>query len=247
MRNFLLILFVFLSVGKAYSQYSSEGKDLISRFHPGTMWFYTGLRPASPEKVRKYDRLIFDVTYNDWIGDFGPFENQWSSIGLNSNLMFDVPLSIGNTVSFGWGVSHSFFSIHHDGFISTDATNSYSVFFPNEAIDFKYRKLNGNSFSIPLELRFRTKGWKHFKFHLGGKVGYLSNAFQKSYYTGSGDKVIFKDYGINDLNKLLYSAHFRIGMRNWALFGSYSINTLFKAAESTNFNMVQAGLSISLY
>ena len=57
MRNFLLILFVFLSAGKAYSQYNSEGKDLISRFHPGTMWFYTGLRPATPEKVRKYDRL----------------------------------------------------------------------------------------------------------------------------------------------------------------------------------------------
>ena len=55
MRNFLLILFVFLSAGKAYSQYNSEGKDLISRFHPGTMWFYTGLRPATPEKVRKYD------------------------------------------------------------------------------------------------------------------------------------------------------------------------------------------------
>jgi len=247
MYKLILSIIICVVSGNAISQYNSEGEDLISRFRPGSMWFYTGLRPATPEKVRKYDRLIFDVTYNDWIGDFGPFENQWSSIGLNSNFMFDVSLSKGNSVSFGWGVSHSFFSIHHDGSINTDATNNYSVYDPSDAIDFKYRKLNGNSFAVPIELRFRSKGWKHFKFHIGGKVGYLANAFQKSYYTGSGDKIIFKEYGIKDLNKVLYSAHFRIGMRNWALFSSYSINTLFKSAESSNFNMVQAGLSISLY
>jgi hypothetical protein len=246
MIRFLMILLVGLISGQAFSQYNSEG-DLISRFHPGSMWFYTGLRPAETEKVRKYDRLIFDVTYNDWIGEYGPFENKWSSIGLNTNLMFDVPLSKGNTLSFGWGLSHSIFSIHHDGTINSDMSDTYSVFYPDGAIDFKSRKLNGNSFSIPLELRFRTKGWKHFKFHMGGKIGYLANAFQKSVITDGGEKVIIKDHGINDLNKILYSAHIRIGMRNWALFGSYSINSLFKSSESTKFNLIQAGLSISLY
>ena len=67
MYKLILSIIICVVSGNAISQYNSEGEDLISRFRPGSMWFYTGLRPATPEKVRKYDRLIFDVTYNDWI------------------------------------------------------------------------------------------------------------------------------------------------------------------------------------
>jgi hypothetical protein len=96
------------------AQFTSEGADLISRFRPGVMWFNTGLRPAEIEKVRKYDRLVFDITYSDWAGESKPFQNKWASLGLNSSLYFDIPMVKNNLVSFGTGLSHSLFTIHHD-------------------------------------------------------------------------------------------------------------------------------------
>ena len=92
MNKVLVLLGFILLANVGFSQYNSEG-ELTSRFRAGFMWFYTGLRPAKVDKVRKYDRLIFDITYNDWNGDQELFQNHWASIGLNTNLMFDIPLA----------------------------------------------------------------------------------------------------------------------------------------------------------
>ena len=83
--------------------------SLVSRFRPGAMWFYTGIRPADTGKVRKYDRLIFDVTHSTFNGDVQPFTNKGLSLGLNTSLLFDIPLTKGNTISIGTGISHSVF------------------------------------------------------------------------------------------------------------------------------------------
>ena len=73
-----LIIFLLLTKLVTFGQ----DKELITRYRPGVMWFLTGIRPAQPEKVRKYDRLIFDITYNDWIGrKTEPFKNNVSSNG----------------------------------------------------------------------------------------------------------------------------------------------------------------------
>ena len=50
-----------------------------------------------------------------------------------------------------------------------------------------------------------------------------------------------------DVNKLNYAVHMRFGIRNWALFGSYNLNGLFKSNESVKLNLLQFGLSLSLY
>src|SRR5574343_803525 len=124
------------------AQYNSEGADLISRFRPGTMWFYTGLRPATPEKVRKYDRLMFDLTYNTFNGALKPFKNNWNSIGFNTNLMFEIPITKGNTVSFGIGFTHSLFSVETSGHIF-GADSTYS-----KTLDRKSTRLNSSHITI---------------------------------------------------------------------------------------------------
>jgi hypothetical protein len=212
------------------------------------MWFYTGLKPAKVDKVRKYDRLIFDITYNDWVGDNDLFQNHWASIGLNTNFMFDIPLVKKNKIALGIGVAHQFTNIRHNGHLVRDNVAGTTIYAPqNPSDDFKKSVFGGNSFSIPVELRFRNEGWRHFKFHIGGKIGYQANAFSKYVSKIDGDRQISKSYGFPDNNKLLYSAHVRIGLRNWALFASYNFNTNFSNSESVQLNQVQAGLSISLY
>jgi hypothetical protein len=212
------------------------------------MWFFTGYRPAEPEKVRKYDRLMFDVTYNTWNGDLKPFENKWNSIGLNTSLMFDIPITKGNTVSFGTGLSHSLFRINSSyNLFTPDSTNTFTQHSAISTLIAEKRFLGGNSFSVPLEFRFRTKGWKHFKVHIGGKIGYQLGMYSKAVIKGVNGDVILKDHNFADVDRLIYSAHMRIGMRNWALFGSYNFNTLFSNDKSVQLNLIQVGLTISLF
>lgn len=244
----VLILFICFISLNSFSQYDGEGEHEVSRFRPGTMWFFTGYRPAKPGKPSKYDRLVFDVTYNDWIGDEDLFKNSWSSIGLNTNLLFDIPLTKGNTVSLGVGVAHQYTNIRHDNKFVVDDVAKTSVYTMKDSTDlFNKATFSGNSFSIPLELRFRKESWRHFKFHIGGKIGYQVNTLAKTVSTIDGHRVVNKRYGFPDANQLIYSAHVRMGLRNWALFASYNFNTIFSSAQSTKLNAVQMGLSISLF
>ncbi len=246
-KSLLIILLTALSF-QSFSQYNSEGADLISRFRPGSMWFYTGFRPATPEKVRKYDRLMFDLTYNTFNGDLKAFKNSWKSIGLNTNLMFDIPITKGNTVSFGVGLAHSLFRVETSGkSFNPDTSYTFTELSSYQPFAEENRYLIGNSFSVPLEFRFRTKGWKHFKVHIGGRIGYQANLYSKTVNHYFNGKQVFKDHTFADVNPLIYSAHVRIGIRNWALYGSYNLNALFKNKASVQLNLFQVGLSVSLF
>ena len=232
-----------------FSQYDGKGEDEISRFRPGFMWFFHGWKAGEIEKIRKYDRLIFDVTYNDWTGDRKLFQNHWASIGLNTNLMFDVPLTKGNTVSLGIGVGHQYTVIRHNGNLIRNQIDNTTVWssklFPIQTFD---KSVYGShAFYMPLEIRFRKESWKHFKVHFGGKIGYQTNAFTKEVETYSDGKMTTKITGFPDENKLVYAAHVRLGLRNWAVYGSYNFNKLFSNSKSTSLNAVQMGVSISLF
>lgn len=220
-----------------------------SRFRPGAFWMYTGFRPANPERPEKYDRLMFDLTYNDWIGQRNLFTNHWASIGLNTSLMFDIPMSKRkNVASFGIGVSHEFTNIRHNANLFVNDSLGTTTYMPKDTSDiFRKSVLSGNSFSVPVEFRFRSPGWKHFKFHIGAKIGYQANLLSKYVSDIDGHKVVNKRLGFPDQSKLIYSAHIRIGARNWALFASYSFNRLFTNAQSTRLNRVQLGLTLSLF
>lgn len=246
-KSVLIFLLTTLSF-QSFGQYDSEGADLISRFHPGSMWFYNGIKPASMEKVRKYDRLMLDIAYNTFNGDLKFFNNKWNSIGFNTNIMFDIPIKIGNAVSFGVGLTHSFFKVETSGkAFNADTSYTFTELSTYQPFAEESRYLIGNSFAVPMEFRFRTKGWKHFKVHIGGRIGYQSNLYSKTINHFQNGKQVFKDYSFVDVNPLIYSAHLRVGIRNWALYGSYNLNSLFKNNSSVQLNLFQVGLSVSLF
>lgn len=233
---------------QASAQYNGKGDKEISRYRPGAFWFFTGWRPSKAAKLNKYDRLITEVTFNDWVGDRDLFKNHWASFGLNTNFMFDIPLAKGNKVSLGIGIAHQFTTIRHNNHLEVDPIAKTTIFRPKDSLDvFSRSSLVGNSFSIPIEFRFRNEGWKHFKVHIGGKIGYQAQLSSKYVTKMNGHKQVVRDNGFYDANKLIYSAHVRIGMRNWAVFASYNFNTLFSNKNSTQLNAVQMGLSISWF
>jgi hypothetical protein len=240
--------YLLISYHTAWSHSPLKDSTLVSRFRPGIMWFYTGLRPASPGKAQKYDRLIMDLTYNTWTGDQPTFSTHANSIGLNTSLLADIPLSKKNNVSLGVGISHSLFKIdHNNDYVFSTSSNQTSYTHKSELDYFDKCQLLGNSLSVPVEIRFRAPHWRHVKFHLGVKVGYQLNIYSKTVRNGENGKRIIYDYNFGDINRFIYSLHARIGVRNWALFASYQFNSLFSNASSTKLNLVQFGLSLSLF
>lgn len=248
MNRIAVILMVVCAPFLGNAQYDGEGADEISRFRPGSMWFMTGFRPAAPEKVRKYDRLIFDITYNDWTGDRDLFQVKWNSIGFNTSWMFDIPLAKKNVVALGIGPSYGYQRFVHNEVLAFDSAFTYTQFSNNWTLQNDWQEaFRVHEFSLPVELRFRTKGWKHFKFHVGGKIGYRTNVIRVGKYNDGEQEYEVKYKSLPDVNHLSYSAHMRIGMRNWALFASYNFSPLFKSNQSIQLYPVQMGFSISLF
>lgn len=247
MRSILIGIILIISTSLANAQFNGE-KDTMSRYRPGLMWFFSGFSAPKQGKLRKYDRLIVDLVYNDWMGDRKLFQNTWESIGVNTSLMFDIPLVEGNKMSLGVGLSYQLMNIRHDNnLIRVDSTETTQWLNKQPTDNFAKNKLVGNSFAIPVEFRFRTKGWRHFKFHVGGKIGIMANLYSKSVVGKGQNRIVTKNHNFFDKQRLLYSVHARVGIRNWAFFASYNFNPIFKNKQSIRLNHWQFGLSISLF
>ena len=248
MKNLGLLIVLFIYTNSLFGQYTVENDELYSRFRPGIAWFYTGLKPYEAEKLRKYDRLIVDVVYNDWHGDRDYLASPATSIGFNTSLLFDVVLSKSNTISLGWGVGFSHFNNKSKLQFTRDLENKKTLI-----SDFsvgnkpKRSKFGANYIEIPLEIRFRTKGYNHFKFMVGGKIGYRLNAFSKETFRVDGKDYSTKISNFADSNPLRYAATVRVGIRNWAIFGAYYFSPLFTGVGSADLTPISLGVSISLF
>jgi hypothetical protein len=200
--------------------------------------------------AKKYDRLIVDVLYNDWINKSDKlFKNHWSSIGFNVQTIFDIPLNSSNRVGFGIGIGYGRTRIQSNQWLNHIDSNQTTILndIPSN-LGINKSIFTANKIFIPIELRFRTAGWQHFKFQIGGRIGYQflakSHLFSKN---NAGLEVETITSGFKDLDPLLMSVHARIGIRNWALTASYNLMPYFKNKQSTQINGLELGLSISLF
>lgn len=237
------ILFTFSSS----AQYDGKDAQIASRFRPGFMWFDTGFRPAEEGKPRKYDRLMVDITYNDWINDSALFLVKPTSIGYNINGMWDIPLNKGNGVALGIGLSYRFQRVNFNGEMVRDTMDHCTkwILHPSGQSTYDKSVFGSHAFAVPFEIRFRVKKWRHLKLHLGGYVGYRTQTFTKV-WTNNGDRFV-KDKHFFDNEPLFYGLHARIGIRNWALFADYSLTRQFKSDKSTPLQPIAFGLTVSIF
>ncbi len=221
----------------------------ITRYRPGFMWFYTGLKPAEVEKVRKYDRLIIDFTHNDFISPKKQIAHtKIPSLGFNANFLFEQPLTKGNTFSFAVGLAYGLNHYNLKDFFFRNGLMKSTEVIPNAKLyGFKRSILNIHSIGIPFELRLRGKNWKHFKAHVGGKLSY--NYSSNTILITKNDKFseAHKVSGFHDLNRFSASTHLRFGIRNWSFFASYAFVPIFKSKDSPKLHPLQLGISLSLF
>lgn len=246
--KFSLLFCCVLYVSSLGAQYLEKEEGLISRFRPGIGWYYSGLKPYEEEKLRKYDRFIIDVVYNDWHGDESMFNSPWNSLGYNVSLMFDKVIAKKNTFSIGYGLTFSHYNNKRNKEFIRNFDDGFTLLEDfDENIAIVRNKFTANYIEIPLEFRFRTKGRKHFKFLIGGKIGYQLNSFTKQITEEDGLRLNTRNYSFPDDNKLRYGATVRMGLRNYALFASYYFSPLFQDNSSTQLNPISVGISFSLF
>ena len=173
---------------------------MVSGHRPGLFWYNTGWRPAKPGKLRKYDRLIIDVTYNQLMRSGSIKSNPWRSFGCNINTMWDIPITNGNTVSLGIGLAYKYQKTGPKGLFFADSSNSFTHYYADSSYS-NYRKntFGNHILALPVEFRFRTPKWQHFKMHIGGSIGYRLQTFQKVW---PEHKHAVKDLTLPDVNRL---------------------------------------------
>lgn len=114
-----------------------------------------------------------------------------------------------------------------------------------------------NYVEVPLELRYTLNPddpARSFKISVGGRVGYLYDAFTKIKYKEDGEAKQIKDKQNFNLNRLRYGVSAKIGFGNFALFGYYNLSTLFEEGKGfhdmgrpVDFNTFTAGISLSSF
>lgn len=239
------LLLIFFSISSSHAQPHNKDSLLISRHRPGLLWYNTGWKPSKKGKLRKYDRLIVDLTYNMLLDPKVTKTRPLASIGWNINTMWDIPLTEGNTVSLGIGLAYKHQKTGLTNYFTPDSTNKYTQFISDSTTGLYSKVRFGNHMvSLPIELRFRQNKWSHVKFHVGGSIGYRFSTYQK-YYEENGD--FRKVKNLPDINRLVYGAHLRFGLRAIALFADYYISPNFKSKESAKIQGLTFGLSISVF
>lgn len=108
-----------------------------------------------------------------------------------------------------------------------------------------------NYIEMPLEFRFDTSPEdinRSFNVAIGGRVGYLFDAFTKVKYDDKGEVVKNKNKLNNGVNQFRYGVYTRIGLGGFSIFCFYNLNDMFekgKGPMGTTMNTLTTGISIN--
>jgi hypothetical protein len=165
---------------------------------------------------------------------------------LNIALMYDIPLQNTNfSLAAGLGISSSNIFLKDQVLDLTSITST-----PNfQSSDvYKKFKLSTNYLEIPLEIRYRQvpeNANKGFKVGLGLKVGNLVNVHTRSVQTINNSKHIEKESNKSLFNTWRFAGTARIGYGNFALYGTYTLTSMFKETGTYDIRPFSIGLAIS--
>jgi hypothetical protein len=239
----IFVIFILLCIPSLCSAQSK----VQTQERPGLFWYFSGLRPFKDIDRRKYDRLILDLTYNDWLGDNGPFENDWRSIGFGASLYKDIQLKRTENIGFGIGLGYTYLNHRTPRvfYVTPFSAVQAAIPPPNDSILSSF--LTIHQFYIPLELRLRSKGWKHKKITLGLRIG-IQPIVNISSFRTIEQEIKYSEIKLKEEHNWFYIApYIRLGLRNWSIFFAYQPLNLFSETGSINMQPIQMGLSLSLF
>lgn len=196
--------------------------------------------------TRSRDFLMIQVSYDGWTGGPDSLKTGFNK-GFNVALMYDFPIKKTHfSFAAGLGVSTSSVLLKNHELNMDDNTTNIPKFISSST--YKRYKVATSYLEIPLELRYRgvaDNANKGFKAALGVKVGTLVNAHTKGKNTLGGERNIIKEQNKRFFNTWRFAATARVGYGNFALFGSYNLNPLFKDNSDLDIRPYSIGICLS--
>jgi hypothetical protein len=201
------------------------------------------------------NRITFGIDlFNDFqLGASNNWDPRMVNQGVSCSLTYNFALgeSSKHTVSIGLGVSsHNYFSYSR---IMNPYTNGNLVLQNYRDVEgFKRFKVNPVYGEVPLVLNFRIKD--QVKIGIGFKVGVMIGT--KTRYVGpdedgtltdeSGATINQKYQYISNVERMAYSATFRIGWKWVSAYAAYQINSVFSTGhEAPVFHPLSVGVTFT--
>jgi hypothetical protein len=227
---------IFFSLGMLLVSYSIFAQDA------GTATANKAMSSVAHSK----DFLVIQLGYVGLNGTGASAINSGFNRELNIALMYDIPLKNSNfSLAAGLGISST--NIYLKKQILDLTTVSTSPDFTDTDL-YKKFKLSMNYLEIPLEIRYRQvpeNANKGFKVGVGLKIGNLVNAHTRSVQTINNSKHIEKEANKSIFNTWRFQGTARIGYGNFALYGTYSLTSMFKETGTYDIRPYSIGIAIS--
>lgn len=190
--------------------------------------------PAAAEKYSgSRDRLVIDLTIDNWDHDIDDINIKFQSRGFNAYFMYDMLLGKKKQLfsvapGIGIGTSHIFSN-------NSPLEDSTGTHFVKRTDKFKRNKFAVSYIDVPVELRFRTKPNaknKSWKVAVGLKAGILVDSKTKLKQKNiNGDTKIFKEKRFDDLERFRVGSTFRFGYGPFNIIAFYSFTELFDKGD----------------
>jgi hypothetical protein len=205
------------------------------------------------QKVNKAkDRIVAEFSLDQLIGKPDDFKLSAFSRGFNIYFMYDLVLG-KSPISIAPGVGIGTNNYYHRSLITSDSLMTYFTPLDKDEYDIKKNKLGLTYVDIPVELRFRSKPNKKntsWKLATGFKLGF--RIADKWKYKGldprsgtPGEEVKFKEFNVDNLERLRYGVTLRGGYGALNLFVHYYFSDIFESGKGPGFNPISFGISIN--
>lgn len=217
----------------SYGVFAQDAKNAVAN---------TAMGAATHSK----DFLVIQLGYVGLTGTGASNINTGFNRQFNIAFMYDIPLQKTNfSLAAGLGIGSDHYHLKDQSLDLRNASTTPS--FQNTDAYSKF-KLATTYLEIPLELRYRQvpeNANKGFKVGLGVKIGNLVNAHTRSVSTVNGSKLIEKEASKRLFNTWRFAGTARIGYGNFALYGTYTLNSMFKDNGTYDVKPYSIGLMIS--
>jgi hypothetical protein len=212
-------------------------------------------KPAIDLSGRANDHFLLQLGYTGWAGRPDTISPSGFSKSINVYFMFDFPFKTNPKLSmaFGPGISTDNI-IFKKTFVGIKENSTvFQIRDQSDTNHFKKTKLTSVYAEAPIEFRYTKdplNSGKSFKFAIGVKVGFMLKAYTKNKDLESKSDATINSYIMKEASKRFFnttrlSAHARVGVGHFSLYGSYQITALFKDGAAAQIRPYSFGITLS--
>lgn len=203
-------------------------------------------------RMRPQDRFIIEPFIDLWQNVPSDIKSGSLDRGVSFNYLYDYPLGKSNfSIAAGLNyTSHNYYTDSHL-FTRVGTTDVFDFVQITDGVKVDKVKISLNYIGVPVEIRYFFRTFpKALRIHAGFKTAYLVNGYNKYVgkdIEGNDYDVKFREYKLENIEKLIYGVTARIGYGRINVFGFMPLNSFFTGNSAKDMYPISLGLSLILF